>query len=75
MEWISVEDRIPEINKNVLVCLSTGKMIYTDIMKRKIKKPNGDVILVPVWNVVEDDDIITHWMPMELPFYNNDKGN
>lgn len=58
-EWISVKDRQPESNKEVLVCLLYGS--------------GKQVIKISYWNPrVEcfDDfleDIITHWQPLPNP--------
>lgn len=63
MEWISVKDRLPKINQNVLVLTDSGII---------------EGWMAMGWNFIslnihgcgccgKDCDIITHWMPLPEP--------
>lgn len=58
--WISVEDSLPEYNKNVLVFSKSGN---TDISFVDIKGKLDDFGL----EVSNGDDYYTHWMPLPAP--------
>lgn len=56
-EWISVKDRMPEINKKVLVCGRKGG-IYTARWRGEYE--GWKRLASSEWNVVNP----THWMPL-----------
>jgi hypothetical protein len=65
-DWIRVKDNLPDVDTNVLICTSNGKVLIssmyltvdcTDDGIRK-KRWRGN------WMMVES---ITHWMPIVLP--------
>jgi hypothetical protein len=59
-KWISVEERLPEEGKNVLVCIcADGKY---DITRGWYDKKQGFCC----WDdaAMESADFITHWMPL-----------
>lgn len=55
-EWISVEDRLPEFNKKVLVYIDS-KEIHTD---EYIDRGYAEYFVV--WH-----SCVTHWMPLPEP--------
>ena len=62
-KWISVEERLPEEGKSVLVCIcSDGKC---DITRGWYCKNQGFCC----WDdaAMESTDFITHWMPLPEP--------
>lgn len=62
MNWISVKDRLPELNIHVLVCF-TGTMTGNKLMKvdYTLQYHNNDV----EWKHTSGG--ITHWMPLPEP--------
>lgn len=60
-EWISVEDRLPETNEDVLVyrgkCIGYLVNVYTYLGNNKWEDEYG------YWSRT-DSDGITHWMPL-----------
>ena len=56
-EWISVQDRLPEIDTTVLVCTERG-YIFTSWA--------SDVDVFWFYGE-EEDDRVTHWQPLPLP--------
>lgn len=58
-EWISVDERLPETNKKVLVCYSNGSM---DIAK--YIRADGLEFWFEETNFTKT---ITHWMPLPKP--------
>lgn len=67
MEWISVNDRLPEIDQNVLLFTDSGI-----IEGCRIDSKYGE------WNFISllahgcgccssDEDIVTYWMPLPEP--------
>ena len=68
MEWISVEDRLPEVDRYVLIKAPSG---YTGLPYRYSEaKYNPDY---KGWTDVANDRItdsgedVTHWMPLPEP--------
>jgi len=61
MEWIKVEDRLPEFEQNVIVFSdrSDYKIYNVDSLKQITKNQYGNI--VEFWNTSD----VTHWM--ELP--------
>lgn len=55
-EWISIEDRLPEINQGVLAFLDIGGGAFTITLRLDDEK----------YRFV-DGLYITHWMPLPLP--------
>ena len=58
MEWISVEERLPEIDKQVLY-VDSEKDIYLG----QLLSGMGKGIFWSSYDFLEDHDI-THWMPL-----------
>lgn len=56
-EWISVQDRLPEIDTTVLVCTERG-YIFTSWA--------SDVDVFWFYDE-EEDDRVTHWQPLPAP--------
>ncbi len=68
MNWISVEDELPEFKKNVLCYLGKGEPRMMKLMVvaqyEKDKKPQNEWTAVDGFNAT----FVTHWMPLpELP--------
>ena len=61
MEWISVKDRLPDINKQVLVYDANSKGLASAI----IHLVNGKVCFMGYGDDLATD--ITHWMPLPKP--------
>jgi len=57
MEWIKVEDRLPEIGVNVFIYESDGMM--------EIGEYNVDSWIESRECILRDD--VTHWMPLPEP--------
>ena len=65
-KWISVKDRLPEINEEVLCCVVRKNLL-------------GNEKYLWLWSLYEDgswgdqefnieeDEIVTHWMPLPNP--------
>ena len=74
-KWIKVSDRLPEVNKDVLLAfIRHGEAEYFAtvgyLTRARVKGlPTFN------WNTeYEDEDmIITHWMPIELPEEDDDE--
>lgn len=64
-EWISVADRLPTVDEEVLMCMETGAMVvgaYKHFLGRSIwVYSNGD----DFYGFVGDK--VTHWMPLPEP--------
>ena len=66
MNWIKVEDRLPEVDVNVLALTSKGKFIITSMYIPKDCK--GKVLGEAEWHGSSTVTAsITHWMYIELP--------
>ena len=66
MGWISVEERLPELNKEVLVAWSNGSVGIARHIKDEFE---------PVeWNIYGSHVHITHWQPLPEPIQNNTDG-
>ena len=68
MEWISVKDRLPEIEQDVLICylvtMPDDVIIQAqkvDYIHRITQYKNSKVV---DWAEATDDICITHWMPL-----------
>lgn len=61
MEWISVKDKLPEKEKNVLYC-----DIETEIYLGMLIDGMDKEIYWSHYDYLEDHDI-THWMPLPNP--------
>lgn len=68
MNWISVEDRLPNVGEYVVCYLPCSfKMIMPDICEMKIMRISTDNIWHE-YNKPRPDIKITHWMPLpEVP--------
>lgn len=69
-DWIKVEDRLPEVDKDVLLAFilhgeATEHFVTIGYLERELVKGLPTL----TWNTeYEDKDmIITHWMPIVLP--------
>jgi hypothetical protein len=72
MEWISVKDRLPEFNKNVLVVRDAGFGIKNPKHKAYPDRFWVEVSYVNKGNTfftceLIDTGITTHWMPLPQP--------
>jgi len=61
--WISVEDRLPEIEQDVLIAYS--KKNRSVVGKRRSSVQKGDYFVTVAWNVGAGD--VTHWRPIPNP--------
>lgn len=59
MEWIKVEDRLPEDEERVLVCRKDNSGLFPVFAERINNKWTGDMGF--------DFENVTHWMYIELP--------
>ncbi|HMG16374.1 MAG TPA: DUF551 domain-containing protein [Saprospiraceae bacterium] len=61
--WISVKDKLPQKEKDILICNDEGKVqfgIYSrNICGDKFYTTNFEEILLP--------GVVTYWMPLPLP--------
>lgn len=62
--WISVEDALPELGKDVLVCSTGGVML---LPHRTIKNSTTGQIHWLAYGEPYDVDSITHWQPLPSP--------
>ena len=61
--WISVEDRLPELNKEVLVAWSNGSVGIARHIKDEFE---------PIeWDTYGSHAHITHWQPLPEPIQNS----
>lgn len=71
MEWISIYDQMPSLNKQVLLFTKNGCFCgnrYIDEKPRKTKWFDGDLTGWEVNNeAVDEDEMVTHWMPLPAP--------
>lgn len=66
MEWVSVEDRLPEIEADVLVWHKMGYFAIGQIIKRYDDTREwwwGDSLA----SLVDDKSTIIYWMPLPSP--------
>jgi len=61
MEWISIKDRLPDIDKRVLIYLSHGVIKVDERYKSLYGKQIGN------WRYTYPETNITHWMPLPEP--------
>jgi hypothetical protein len=64
MEWISVEDELPRIGEIVLVC-----DVFNDFVtlgRLNVDPEDHDNALIYTMHIdhVENDSVVTHWMPL-----------
>ena len=68
-DWIKVTDRLPEVNIDVLLAFKRHgeEEYFSTVGYLGTAQVKG--LKVHTWNPEYDDDdmIITHWMPIELP--------
>ena len=57
-EWISVEDRLPEVNMPVIAYTGTGRNIITWVDKGTMELDDQDI---------NEDEYFTHWKPLPKP--------
>lgn len=62
--WVSVEDRLPEVGKDVLVCTTGGVML---LPHHTIKNSTTGEIHWLAYGEPYDVKGITHWMPLPEP--------
>ena len=61
-EWISVEDKLPELNKEVLVAWTDGVIGFASRIKSECKEERWN------WDIAAlFDETITHWQPLPEP--------
>ena len=66
MKWIKVEDRLPEVDVNVIALTSRGKVMVTSMYIPKDYR--GKVLGEAEWHGSSTVTAsITHWMYIELP--------
>ena len=58
-EWISVEDRLPQLREDVLVAWSNGEIGFA---RRFNPQNNGEC-----WDTTASNATITHWQPLPEP--------
>ena len=59
-EWISVKDRLPELNKLVLACNTVGDIEIVSYYNEKFMLYDGN-------EYPYEMRYITHWMPLPQP--------
>ena len=57
--WISVEDRQPELNKEVLVVLSDGEIGFAQRINDELESQ--------IWDINNPNLHISHWQPLPEP--------
>jgi hypothetical protein len=62
-EWISVNDRLPELNKEVLVAWSNGSVGISRHIKDEFEPTE--------WDTYGSHVNITHWQPLPEPIQNS----
>lgn len=78
MEWISVKDRIPNVEKEVILLTTLGIYIgiwYSEFTKddsglytlKKETRLKGPMLLCECCDHFEKGVTITHWMPLPEP--------
>jgi len=61
--WISVEDRLPELNVSVIVLMPFGNRIKNDYMVHYSDDTD------PIW-LNSYQSFVSHWQPQNLPEQN-----
>lgn len=67
MEWISVEDRLPEVTESGSVNISKYVLVYPDIVKARYEELTySQWSKVSQWYspLLKDTIYVTHWMPL-----------
>lgn len=75
MDWISVENRLPDINKDVLILDNLGDMWVAALDKRRDwnAKQDNDSCCNCIMPVFHDsapsgkERVVSHWMPLPEP--------
>ena len=71
-KWIKVSDRLPEVEKEVLLAFKFTRLREAEYFATVGYLERVIVKGLPTFNWItehEDEDmIITHWMPIELPY-------
>jgi len=61
MEWVSVNERLPEVGVIVKVKMSIGSI------SKKVIEKNGTLMDNGRFNCTFDWSVVTHWMPLPPP--------
>lgn len=67
MEWISVKDRLPEEEKQVLICIKFGNMPVEYMLDYIIKFEGSDPPYIWACTLSDEWIRITHWMELPEP--------
>ena len=67
--WISVEERLPEINKEVLVVWTDGVFGFATRIESKYHEERWN------WETAAFSETITHWQPLIEPPQDNTNGS
>ena len=73
MEWISVEDRLPDVHKtksgyeNAVVIATNGKVVRVMIYERACIYGKTKYRWKWMWDTIYHGNDITHWMPLPAP--------
>lgn len=68
MEWIDVNDRLPEFDKKVLLGNFLGNSWFVGSLHEKVESKNGTRIIFWVNKSPMDQSEISHWMEIpEIP--------
>ena len=68
-EWISVEDKLPELNKEVLVVWTDGVFGFATRIETKYHEERWN------WETAAFSETITHWQPLIEPPQDNTNGS
>lgn len=68
-KWIKVSDRLPEVNKDVLLAFIIHGEAEYYITVGYLERVRVKGLPTFNWNTEHEDEdmIVTHWMPIELP--------
>lgn len=71
-DWISVEDNLPKLGEDVLVCIEIvdGSDVFQIICKGYLDMYKNPHCPIGVWCIDNEGiytDSITHWQPIVLP--------
>lgn len=65
-EWISIDDKKPNIKEGVLVCLNNGFITVAYLVETEIAY-NWQIFGDLDTFLVDKKDKVTHWMPLPEP--------
>ena len=65
-DWISVEQRLPEFNTEVLVAFNETTMPATAQLVRIANQPGVTEWLYPAENNMDECPTVSHWLPLPL---------